>query len=798
MQVSLKWLKEYVDVQLAPGDLAARLTAAGTEVSRLVVTGGWENVFVARLADVQPHPNATRLRLATVEMEGVRQTVVCGAPNLNVDDRVAFARVGAVLKDGHSGETVTLKPAAIRGVISEGMVCSPRELGLSDEHEGILVLPADAPLGAKLADYLGDVVLDLEVTPNRPDMLSMLGVAHETAALGGGCVREPRADYIEAGEDIRELVAVEINDADLCPRYCAALLTGVKIGPSPGWLKARLEAGGVRSINNVVDVTNFVMLEYGQPLHAFDYDKIRQRRIIVRRACDQEMLVTLDGAEHKLSTETLVIADPERALAVAGVMGGANSEITDATVNILLESASFKPASIHRTAAGLKMGSEASRRFERGISPELTLRAARRAAALMVEICGATAVRGIVDVYPGRVVMPAISLTAAELRRILGMDIEPERVKSVLASLGCTLEEGQAGELLVRAPYWRSDIRIAADAIEEVARVLGYESIPFTRLGHEIPPFMPSPLYALKNRIKNILSGYGAAEIMGYSITNRDVLQKGLNSALPVEPLKLSNPMAADQECLRTSLRGSTLAALAFNLKRNQGNIFIYELGHVYLPRAGDLPEEPEMLCGVLTSTGQEKAWLARREPLDFYDAKGVVEGLMNQLGVAAAFEAGRDPGLRAGHQAAVMAGGRVLGVLGEIHPQVASAFELIAPVFLFELNVSALLDVAGGLGGYAVLPRYPAVERDLALMVDEGITHRQIIDIINQFALVKKVALFDVYTGKQVGGGRKSLAYSLTFQAANHTLKDAEVDGVMSAVLRRLSAELGAELRGA
>ena len=798
MQVSLKWLKEYVDVQLAPRELAARLTAAGTEVSRLVVTGGWENVFVAELVDVQPHPNANRLRLATVEMEGARQTVVCGAPNLNVGDRIAFARVGAVLKDGHSGETVTLKPAAIRGVVSEGMVCSPRELGLSDEHEGILVLPADAPLGAKLADYLGDVVLDLEVTPNRPDMLSMLGVAHETAALAGGSVREPPADYIEAGEDIKDKVAVEIRDAELCPRYCAALLTGVKIGPSPGWLKARLEAGGVRSINNVVDITNFVMLEYGQPLHAFDYDKIRHGRIVVRRACDQERLVTLDGAEHKLARETLVIADPERALAVAGVMGGANSEITGATVNILLESASFKPAGIHHTAAELKMGSEASRRFERGISPELTLRAARRAAGLMVEICGATAARGIVDVYPGRVAAPAIALTAAEFRRILGMDIELERIKAVLGSLGCALEDGRTGELLVSAPYWRSDIRIAADVIEEVARVLGYENIPYTRLAHEIPPFLPSPLYALKNRIKNILSGYGAVEIMGYSITSRDVLQKGLNAELPVEPLKLLNPMAADQECLRTSLRGSTLTALAFNLKRNQGNIFIFELGHVYLPRAGDLPEEPEMLCGVLTSAGQEKVWQARREPLDFYDAKGIVEGLMHQLGAAVSFEAASDSGLRAGHQAALMAGGQTLGVLGEIHPQVASAFELSTPVFLFEISVSALLNVAGSLGSYSVLPRFPAVERDLALIVDEGVTHSQITGIIRQFALVKKVTLFDVYKGKQVTGGRKSLAYSLTFQAADHTLKDAEVDGVMAAVRRRLLAELGAEQRGA
>jgi phenylalanyl-tRNA synthetase beta chain len=796
MKCSLKWLRQYVDINLHPAELAKRMTLAGTEVAHIEVIGGWENVYVGQIAAINPHPNADRLRLATVNLGGEQVTVVCGAPNLVIGDKIAFARAGANLIDGHSGEKITLKPSKIRGVLSEGMVCSEMELGLSKNHEGILVLPPDAPLGGKLSDYMGDVVFDLEVTPNRPDMLSVLGIAHEVAALMGETVREPSLDYIPAGRSIDESVSVEILDAELCPRYCAALITDVKIGESPRWLKEALTASGVRSINNVVDITNFVMLEYGQPLHAFDYNRIGCSKIIIRRASEGEVMTTLDGVERKLTADTLVIADPKRAIAVAGVMGGATSEVTPSTTSILLEAASFEPASVHNTQVRLRLPSEASARFERGIRPELTLPAARRAVQLMVELCRGEAAEGIIDHYPGRKPAAPVTLTTNEVKRILGLEVAPSQIEKTLVSLGCAVTRRSEHEFAVSAPYWRSDLRLDADFIEDIARIMGYEHIPERLLSGTMPHQNPNPMLGLRAKIRQQLSGFGFQEIITYALTDRPTLEKGLNSPLTVEPLRVAHPMSSDQECLRTSLRGNVLVALSSNIRREEGAILLFETGHVYLPREGDLPEEPEMLCGVLTSTGVEKVWQGRKEPVDFYDAKGAVEGLMAALGVSVEYKESDDAGLRKGRQAAIMAGNTQIGVLGELHPKVAQAFELPAATYLFEINADKLLPFTLGAVHYEPLPRFPAVMRDLALVLDEAVSHKQVADIIKGFSLVKKAVLFDVYSGKQVAAGKKSLAYSLTFQSPDYTLTDAEVDKVLEAVLRKLGDELGATLR--
>ena len=796
MKCSLKWLRQYVDINLPPEELARRMTLAGTEVSHIEVIGGWENVFVGQIAAVNPHPNADRLRLATVNLGGEQVIVVCGAPNLVIGDKIAFARVGANLIDGHNGEKITLKPSKIRGVLSEGMVCSEMELGLSKSHEGILVLPPDAPLGGKLADYMGDVVFDLEVTPNRPDMLSVLGIAHEVAALTGTTVREPSLDYISAGASIDGSVSVEIADTELCPRYCAALITDAKIGESPRWLKEALIASGVRSINNVVDITNFVMLEYGQPLHAFDYNRIGCSKIIIRRASEGEVMTTLDGVERKLTADTLVIADPNRAIAVAGVMGGATSEVTQATTSILLESANFKPASVHNTQVRLRLPSEASARFERGIRAELTLPAARRAVQLMVELCGGKAAEGIIDHYPGRKPTAPVTLTTNEVKRILGLEVAPSQIEKALVSLGCRVVRTSDNAFEVTAPYWRSDLKLDADFIEDIARIMGYEHIPERLLSGTMPHQNPNPMLGLRVKMRQQLSGFGFQEIITYALTDRSTLEKGLNAPLSVEPLRVAHPMSSDQECLRTSLRGNVLAALSSNIRREEGAILLFETGHVYLPRPNDLPEEPEMLCGVLTSTGVEKVWQGRKEPVDFFDAKGAVEGLMATLGVNVSFTESTDAGLRTGRQAAIMAGNAQIGVLGELHPKVAQAFDLPPSTYLFEINADKLLPHTLGAARYEPLPRFPAVMRDLALVLDEGVSHKQVVDIIKGFSLVKKAVLFDVYSGKQVAAGKKSLAYSLTFQSPDHTLTDAEVDKVLSAILKKLGDDLGAMLR--
>jgi phenylalanyl-tRNA synthetase beta chain len=797
MKCSLKWLRQYVDLTLSPEALAKRITLAGTEVAHVEVIGDWGNVFIGQIVAVNPHPNADRLRLVTISLGIEEVTVVCGAPNLVIGDKIVFARAGANLIDGHNGEKIILKPSKIRGVLSEGMVCSEMELGLSKSHDGILQLPLDAPLGGKLADYMGDVVFDLEVTPNRPDMLSMLGIAHEVAALTGTSVREPNLAYVSTGRSIDESVSVEIADTELCPRYCAALVTDVKISESPRWLKEALAASGVRSINNVVDVTNFVMLEYGQPLHAFDYHQIDCSKVIIRRASEGEVMITLDGVERKLTADTLVIADPNRAIAVAGVMGGATSEVTTATTAILLESASFKPSSVHNTQVRLKLPSEASARFERGIRPELTLPAARRAVQLMVEHCGGKATGGIIDHYPGRKENASVRLTTNEVERILGLEVSPTQIEKILLSLGCKVVKVSENTLEVTAPYWRSDLRLDADFIEDIARIMGYEHIPERLLSGTMPRQNPNPMLNLRVKIRQQLSGFGFQEIITYALTDRQTLEKGLNAFLLVEPLRVAHPMSSDQECLRTSLRGNVLAALSSNIRREEGAILLFETGHVYLPRPNSLPEEPEMLCGVLTSTGVEKVWQGRKEPLDFFDAKGAVEGLMAGIGVNVSFTESKDAGLRTGRQAEIIAGKNHIGVLGELHPKVSQVFELPVGTYLFEISVDTLVPYTLEAARYEPLPRFPAVMRDLALVVGEGVSHERIADIIKGFALVKKAALFDVYAGKQVAADKKSLAYSLTFQSSDHTLNDAEVDKVLEAILKKLNDDLGASLRG-
>jgi len=443
MKVSLNWIKQYVDISLPAKEVADRLTMAGNEVKGLQVIGeDWEGIVVGRITAVNPHPNADRLTLVTIDHGSGEETVVCGAPNVAVGARVAYAPVGARLVDPHTGELATLKSARIRGVVSSGMACSEKELGISEEHEGILVLPEDVEVGRPLADYLGDVILNMDVTPNRPDCLSMVGIAREVAALTGQSVRLPDDAYPESDIAIKDRASVEITAPDLCPRYCASLITGVTVAESPRWMQERLISYGMRPINNIVDVTNFVMLEYGQPLHAFDYEEITGQKIIVRRAGEGEVIVSLDGVERVLSGDMLVIADAERAVAVAGVMGGANSEVSGFTTTILLEAASFNPRSIHYTGRTLEMPSEACMRFERGISPGLTMPALRRATQLIAELGGGQVAKGIIDVYPGRVEREPLAISTGEVKRVLGVEFSREQIEGALTALSFECRPG--------------------------------------------------------------------------------------------------------------------------------------------------------------------------------------------------------------------------------------------------------------------------------------------------------------------------------------------------------------------
>jgi len=795
MKVPLNWLKDYLAISLPPAELAHRLTMAGSEVENLIVTGGnWENIITAEVVEVAAHPNAERLHLVTVDLGDRRQTVVCGAPNVKAGQKVAFGGLGALVIEPDNGKTVKLKAAKIRGVVSEGMILSERELGISDKHEGILILPDNTPVGAPLANLLGDAIFDIAVTPNRPDCLSVLGIARELAALTGEKVKLPETSYAETSHPVSEKVSVAIENPDLCPRYCASLISGVKLDESPDWLKRRLEQCGMRPISNIVDVTNYVMLEYGQPLHAFDFAKITGGKIIVRRAREGESITSLDGVSRTLSPDTLVIADEKRAVAVAGVMGGANSEVTSETTTILLEAASFKAACIHYTGSRLHMPSEACMRFERGISPELTLPALRRATRLIKELAGGEVAQGIIDDYPGRRERKPIRVSTADTKRVLGVEIDSARMRDVLLSLGFECEQDSTG-VSARAPDWRSDINLKVDVIEEVARIIGYDQLPTTMLSGAMPRQNPDKIVSLKQTVKQLMVGFGMQEVITYSLASRKKLEMAAGS-LGFEPLQLVNPMTEEHEYLRSSLRPNLLTALAANRRFETGAIRFFELGKIFLPRSGGLPQEDDILCGILSGPRNETAPASQNEPLDFYDAKGLVEGLLGRLGITPAFRESQDGGLHPGKQAEVMAGEIRLGVIGELHPKVASAFEIAGTVALFELNIPALVPLSLPEREYSALPRFPAVVRDIALVVDSRIRHQEIADTLASFPLVAEVAIFDVFTGGKLLPGKKSMAYRLVFQSPDHTLTDEEVGDVLLKVLGKLASRFGVTLR--
>jgi phenylalanyl-tRNA synthetase beta chain len=802
MKVPLNWLKDYTDVTLPPAELAEKLTLAGFEVAEIITTGGtWDNIVIGRIIAVSPHPNADRLRLATVDLGGGQETVVCGAPNLNMGDKIAFARVGARLVNPYNGQIEELKPAKIRGVVSRGMICSEKELGISESHEGIMVLGAEAKIGTALADYLGNTVLDIDVTANRPDCLSVVGIAREVAALTGQKMHIPEIKYEETEKPIDQQIMIEIVDADLCPRYSASLITGVKIAESPAWLQERLVAAGQRPINNIVDITNYVMLEYSQPLHSFDYERLRKKKIIVRRAKEGESFYTLDETERKLSGNMLTIADGERTVAIAGVMGGLNSEVTESTTSILLEAASFKAASIHYTSRHLGLTSEASMRFERGISAGLTIPALRHATQLIAELGGGKVARGIIDVYPGKKESQPIVLTPEKVKRVLGIDISRDNIVNALTALGIECKMDGA-KVMAAAPYWRSDIRLDVDLIEEVARVIGYDKIPTTMLADPIPRQNPEPVPGLRKKLRQSLTGFGFQEITSYTLTSLEMLSNLSPNPRPPEPtpLRIVKPLTAEQEYLRPNLRANLLAALASNRRHEDGGIRLFELGKVYLPRENDLPEEPDMLCGVINGPRVERSWLGGDGQFNFYDVKGVAEGLLSHLNADISFEPASDGGLHPARQAAITVkkDGRAvkIGVIGELHPKVADTFEITGTVGLLEINVTELLPFAGSYRMFQAIPRFPNIIRDIALVVDAGITNRQILDVIKGFSLITEVVLFDVYSGKQVAAGKKSLAYRLVYQSLEHTLTDEEVNKVQEQVLGRLEKEVGATLR--
>jgi phenylalanyl-tRNA synthetase beta chain len=814
MKVPFRWLSEYVDTGLPVEELAYRLTMAGLEAEKISVIGdAWDKIYVGHVEAVERHPDADRLVLATVDVGEHRLQVVTGAPNIAQGQTVALALAGARLIDGHADGQVyrTLKPSAIRGVRSEGMVCSEKELGLSDEHEGIMVLEAEAPRGAPLAEWLGDTVIEFEITPNLVHNFSILGIAREAGALTDRPVATPATyDLASAPSGPADLVSVEARD--LCARYVAVVIEGIEVTPSPAWLQRRLLAAGVRPINTIVDATNYVMLEYGQPLHAFDADRLQDGQIVVRRARPGETLETLDHQVRKLDQEMLVIADTQRAVGLAGIMGGLDSEVTDATRRIVLESANFDMKSVRRTARELKLRTDASARFERGLDPNLARDAAARATRLILDLTPQATVSAVADVYPEPLTPWPLSLPFGEIERLLGVRYAPEQVLDVLRRLGFSPEldgDGDAATLRLIVPTWRGDVTLPADVVEEVARVIGYETLPERLPIGQTPPVQRDPIYAMQRTVRSVLAGAGGWETVTYVTISDEELRRldpeagqsvGAHAVDLSALIRLRNPLQADRDVLRPTLLPSLLAIVAENLK-HEGGLRLFEIARVYLPSNDELPREANVLGMVFAG---------RREPLgrfsdtdsgelDFFDLKGTLEALISRLGVVdVEFRRVESAALHSGRAAGLYVNGDQIGILGELRPDRAESFGIEAPrVAIAEIDLDTLRAAGHPIPTNISVPRFLPVEQDFAIVVAEETAAAEVEVALRAGAgpLATAVTLFDIYRGPQIGGNRKSLAYRVTFTAPDRALTDAELSKVRERIARSLK-KVGGELR--
>ncbi|HEY3452850.1 MAG TPA: phenylalanine--tRNA ligase subunit beta [Myxococcales bacterium] len=801
MKISLNWLADYVELPASADALAKMLTMAGLEVEGVERLGeGLDGVLVGQILASDKHPNAEKLSLTKVDAGPAlgELQIVCGAKNYQVGDKVPVATVGTKLPNG-----TKIEKAALRGIDSFGMLCSSRELGISEEASGLLILDPALETGTPIAEALGlkDVVFEVNVTPNRGDCLSHLGIAREVAALSGKPLKMPDTVIAEGPNSADSLVKVRIDDLERCPRYAARVLEGAKIGPSPAWMQNRLRAVGIRALSNAVDVTNFVLMECGQPLHAFDLDKVGGHQIVVRRAQPNEKMKTLDAKERSLSPDDLCICDERAPSALAGVMGGATSEVSNATSRILLEGAAFAPAGIRRTASRHALHSESSHRFERGVDPAMVTFAQDRAAKLLADLCGGTVAKGRVDVH-GELPKPRkFFLKWAKVGELLGTPVPQETTSKILTGLGFRLEP-KADGADVTAPSWRLDVDGPADCIEEVARSRGFDAIPASmpRGATEILP--ESAAQAVETRLRIALAAGGLDEVLNYSF----VAAKDLEALTPDQkPIALKNPLAADQAVMATTRLAGLLGNLRHSLNRQVEDVRLYEIGHTYRPAKdpnGEQPaDETRVLAGLMAGSRVGLQWAAKREPLDFFDLKGALQNALEAAGVRdASFEPAKGPSLLHPRSACEIkvSGGASLGFLGELHPSVAGKLDLPRGVLVFELRFDAIVAAAKLVPVYKGVPKFPAVLRDLAMVLDDAASAASVEAAIREAGggLVEDAVLFDVFRGTNIPGGKKSLAYAIRYRAADRTLTDDEINQAHGRIVGALEQKLSATLR--
>ncbi len=811
MKFTLSWLSSFVSFDLSPLVLADKLTMLGLEVEQVVsLSEGLDKIIVARVVDVKKHPNADRLSLCAVDKGDEVVSVVCGAPNVRAGLLVAMALPGAVMADG-----MKIKKAKVRGEKSMGMICSQKELGIGDGHDGIFELPGKHEPGTQLVDALelDDVMIEVDLTPNRSDCASVLGIAREVAALSGSRVSLPVVADKQTPTSDQDF-SVEIKAVELCSRYAAQKVENVKIAPSPWWLQRQLLAVGMRPVNNVVDVTNFVMLEYGQPLHAFDYDTLEGSKIVVRcPVAGEEKFTTLDGVERELTEDTLLICDGRGPVAIAGVMGGLDSEVTDETCTVLLESACFDPISIRKTAKRLKLPSEASYRFERGVDPDVALHALARATALLQEVAGGVPSNGVIDLYPGKKERLVLDLRVSRVNAISGLDLEQKQIADYLAAIEFGVDCSLADVVKVEVPGFRPDIEREIDLIEEVVRLFGYDNVPTTMPDMQMESPAGNVMRDFRTEVANIFLAGGFAEVVNYSFTSVDNVDKVLlsESDRRRDLVKLLNPLSEDQAVLRSMLLPTMLENVSRNINFQNLDIKIFEIGKVFRSVGADKqPEERYQLCAVCSGERYplaESLYFSGKKA-DFFDLKGLAESLLRELRLDFRQEkiefvdsgVDTEPYAEQGMGVHIKADGKNIGFVALLAKEVAANFSIKQPVWFLEIDLDEFGSLAREKVVFKPLPRYPQVKRDIALLVPESVRAGELLRTIlahkNKENLIEEARLFDVYKGKSVESGMKSVAISVSYRAKDRTLDDKTVDELHEKIVNSLMEKFAARYR--
>ena len=803
MKISLSWLKQYIDVDINVNDLADALTMAGLEVEAVSDRYDYLNsVVIGRIAKIDPHPNANKLKLCRVDIGDRMLTVVCGAPNVRNDMLAPCAMPGTCFPKG-----TILEKSIIRGKASEGMLCSEMELGLSADSDGIMELGPNYSVGSFLNKALGlsDPVLEIDLTPNRPDCLSIIGTAREIAAFQKKKVTYPEIFLPESFDDISEYTSITVMASELCPRYAASLVFDITVGPSPFWLQDRLASVGLKPINNIVDITNFVMMETGQPLHAFDFDRLAENRIVVRTAREGEAFITLDGKERRLDPEMLMICDGEKPVALAGVMGGLNSEIEDTTTKVLLESAYFDPVCIRKTSKKTGLNTDASHRFERGVDPNGTLTALNRATQLMAEIGGGRLIKGTIDAYPNPFPEKIIDVSVTELNRRLGTCLDINDIENHLKSIEFQVDKTGNDRLCVIPPSCRVDITRFEDITEEIARLFGYNNIKTTFPLISAEGRQPSKKIELRNRIKYLMTGLGCSEAINYSFISKSSCDR-----LNLEPddkkrqvLDVLNPLSEDQSVMRTSLIPGLLETMKYNISVQNRNLKLFEIGNVFFNtgQQDSLPDEVEMLAGLWTGKRVDAVWFSKEIHCDFYDLKGVIEELLGSLGIVNTTFTRMPPAscfyTKPGFTAQIIIKNEFMGLVGELHPNVLSNYDLKQTAFIFELNFDKLINYIPGTKSVIPIPKFPATSRDITLIVNKDIevNHilRNVMDLNEE--LVEHLHLFDVFEGDPIPAGRKSISFRITYRSSSETLEDNRTNNLHKSISDRLVEKFDATL---